>query len=136
MDNTNTTKPSEDKINEVLLSDKRQFSFTVSHEDEFGNKYSGKFISKLPSVREMIQIGVDEANMLAGVLNVANIQVEISNLAVMMATLKNCLVDTPDWFKLEDSHNMELIEKVFLEHTRVVSHFSEKCQVNISKECL
>jgi len=92
------------KLPKTLPSKNLPFTFkgvgsTTNH------KYSGEFVVKVPSTRELSQIGIETAKLSGGV-PADYLDTVTATLNKAIAFLSVCLVEAPNWFKNtpEDAH--------------------------------
>lgn len=91
------------------------FNFT-----EIDPDYIGKFKFHHPSLVDRMNIGVLKAQMLQG-LPVVDVMTD--NIAHMSSTLTFVLDEFPEWFKINEIYDYELLEKVYDEYTGWVNSF-------------
>lgn len=132
MTEENQDKTKKDTLaDEAMVGKDKRFTFRIIYTDSFGQKEEGEFISRVPSVKDIIQIGIEESNLLIGTGNADAISIQITNMAFMMATLKICLVDYPSWFNLNDIDDLSLLEVVYTKHALVVDRFRNRCKIEV-----
>jgi hypothetical protein len=94
----------------------KDFSIDLSDIDP---KYVGKFKVHHPTVIDKMNIGVMKTKMLQ------NLQVDIitDNIAHMTATLTFVLDVFPDWFKVNEIYDYEVLEAVYDEYAEWYNSF-------------
>lgn len=84
--------------------------------------FVGKFTVRRPSQLDRLQIGVTQGALLGGL--VGEVDVITSNIAYMSATLDVVLVDSPNWFDINDPDiDYDILEAVFNEYLNWTATF-------------
>lgn len=82
--------------------------------------FIGKFKFHHPSLVDRMNIGVLKSQMLQGL---PMVDVMTDNIAHMTSTLTFVLEEFPEWFKMNEIYEYEVLEKVYDEYTEWVNSF-------------
>ena len=82
--------------------------------------YVGKFKFHHPSLVDRMNIGVLKSQMLQGL---PMVDVMTDNIAHMTSTLTFVLDEFPEWFKMNEIYEYEILEQVYDEYTEWVNSF-------------
>ncbi len=91
---------------------------------DIDESYIGKFKFHYPSLVERVKIGTDQANMLNG-LPRQSIDVMTNNIAYATAILMNVIDYCPDWFKLNQIGDPDILFKVFNAYSEWADSFRQ-----------
>jgi len=123
-------------VDDIIVGKDKRFTFSVTYTDYDSQKYEGSFQSRVPSIGDIIQIGILESSYYSGVTNRATLSPEIQNIAFMKATLKVLLVNWPSWFKIEELDNLALLESIYVQHALVVESFRKNSKIEFNKSSI
>ncbi|BAK52962.1 tail assembly chaperone [Bacillus phage SP-10] len=90
---------------------------------EFDPKYTGRFIFKHPTVLDQMNIDVLKTQMLQGFETPSIIA---DNIAHMSSTLTVVLVEAPEWFKINEIYDYEILDRVYEEYLQWYRTFRRK----------
>lgn len=114
------------------MAQKTRHIFEINHVSEEDNTtYRGTFSCKKLSIRGYTQLQVAKARLNGGMYHVPNspgvgIDAATDYLNGMLAQLEVSLVDTPDWWKLDEIGDMELVSLVFSEVVKFENSFRKR----------
>jgi hypothetical protein len=94
----------------------KDFDINLTEIDE---KYVGRFKVHHPSIIDKMNIGVLKTKMLQGLA----VDVVTDNIAHMTATLTFVLDDFPEWFKVNEIYDYEVLEAVYDEYAEWYNSF-------------
>lgn len=109
----------------ISARQKQLHTFTIQHESDVDERtYYGSFTCKKLSIADLAALGVRKAQLNGGMhhnpsIPGTGVDIETDQINAMIAHLDIALVDTPDWWDLEEICDGELLSKVFEE---VVKH--------------
>jgi hypothetical protein len=98
-------------------------SFFIDVESVTGKTFSGKFTVHRPTIGELIRVGVIEANSLGGL---SNVDLSTSMLAHMVATLDVIVDESPEWWKVRELRDMEVVQAVYDKCIAYLREFQRK----------
>ena len=101
------------------------FTFTLDLKVASGEEYKGTFTVHRPTIGERIKIGVLEAAELGGM---ANVDVQTSNLAHMIATFDVVIDNPPTWWKPRDLRDLEVAQAVWDKYQDYLKQFQGRPQ--------
>ena len=118
---------------EVIIGDDRRYTIRLVYKTVAGQKLEGKFIFKIPTVGDILKIGIEEANMLSAAKDPRVVSARMQDVAYIVATLKVCLVNWPDWFSVEDITDMELelLSAIYVRHAAIIDRYRERSSIII-----
>lgn len=114
------------------MTQKKQHIFNFNHVSEVDEiTYSGTFSCKKLSIRDYAQLSVIKAKLNGGMYHVPNqpgigIDEGTDNLNHMIAHLELGLVNTPDWWNLDELGDVEVVTKVFTEVAKFENSFRKR----------
>jgi hypothetical protein len=123
----------DNSLNTIIVSDDKRFSFEITYESPDGKKLVGTFVSKVPSIKDIIKVSEEQCKMLKE-FSSDNVPVEAHNYSYMYATLLVCLVSYPDWFLINDPdklYDINLLGEIYRTHKDAVDRFRESSIIRI-----
>lgn len=111
------------------MAQKKRHIFEINHTSvDDDATYRGTFTCKRLSIRGYAQVQVTKTRLNGGMHFVPNepgigVDENTDNLNGMLAQLEVALIDTPDWWNLDDISDMELVGMVFSEVVKFENSF-------------
>lgn len=100
------------------------FTFSIDMSDSTtGEPFVGSFTVHRPTMAELMRIGVSEARELGGL---ANVDLETSMLAHMIATLETIIDLSPDWWKPREIRDVEVVQAVYGKYLDYLREFQKR----------
>lgn len=100
------------ELGKQIIQGKKRTHTTQIDLRHINPEYIGTFVFHYPSLMEQMQIGVIKSRLLGGV-PVNSVDVLTDNIAHMTATLQVVTDSAPDWFKLEELDDYEVLDHVY-----------------------
>lgn len=102
------------------LTHSKELDFT-----HLGDNLKGTFVFKRPTVLEQMNIGVLKNEMLQGQPEQTH-DVYSANIAHMTATLTFVLKNFPEWFRINEIYDYEILDTVYEEYAKWLDTFRQK----------
>lgn len=126
------SKEQPSKKDDVIIGDDKRFVFYVIYKDPTGQKFKGKFVSRIPNVQDILKIGSFETEYFGKVQNIDAVPMAMQNFAFMISTLKVCLVDWPEWFDVDKIEDEEVLSAIYTNHALVVDRYKSRSSIEVT----
>lgn len=94
-----------------LNKDKKEFNFEIEAEID-GEKTTGEFTSRYPTVIDSINIDIEKSRILRGA-DPDTLYTSTLQIAEMLAYCKYVLIKKPEWFNVEEIDDIDLLMEVY-----------------------